>query len=209
VKKICLSLFVAFLLCGCLFKTSDPAAERAFAVYQELHVSLPEHPVTLEYILNRTGRENHCAARIAFARWLILDGVKTPQAILDREKARIELNTFAGFLPSDNINYETGGQPEYPAEIPHISAAEKAALILDDGATEPLELLRKVRIAHAEAVAAMNEFALDNSPQKRLAYVICCIRLADAIGVSPAGLSDLDEFEQRFDSANARWEKSY
>ncbi len=208
-KKICLSLFIPLLSGGCLIKTSDPAAEKAFHVYQELHVNLPLNPVTLEYALGRADRENHNAVRIAFAKLHILDGIQTPQAILEREKARVELNTFIGFLPSDDISYEAGNSLECPAEIPHISAVEKAALIIDDGATPPLELLRKVRIAHIEAIAAMNEFALDNSPQKRLEYIICCIRLADVIGVSPAGLSNLDEFEQRFDSANARWEKNY
>ena len=208
-KKNLFAPVILLLLCGCMIRTSDPAAERAFEVYHDLHIQLPAAPITLEQALGKTAPENHSAVRIAFAQIHILQNLHTPQAILTREKARIKLNTMLGYLPSDNIIYAEGTSTVCPAEIPHISAVEKTALILDDGQTPPLELLCKVRLAHADAAAAMNEAALDDSPEKRLNYVISCIRLAAAIGVYPEQLNDLGEFEKRFDSANARWRKSH
>ena len=198
-----------FWLCGCMISASDPAAERAFEVYHQLHTLLPDAPLDMKDVLERAAAVDRTAVRIAWAELYFLKDLRTVQAVAKREKARITLNTLLGFLPSDPVVYDLETSPALPVELPHASAVEKAALIIDDGKIPPLELLRLARLAHVEAVTAMNEAEMENSPEKRLAYAVACIRLADVIGVAPEKLDEVEVFEERFNSANVRWEKSH
>ena len=197
------------LLCccsGCLMTVSDPEAENAADIYRELHKKLPDKAVTLSAALAQVPREKHADVRIAFAQLAANQTAKEklPTLRLLAEKARVELNVLLGFLPADLVVYDCSGALVMPAEIAHIAAAEKAALIIDGGKSEPLELLKKIRIAHAEAVARMNQLHNSSWVVHRFEYAAACIHLAQLIGVEPENLDKLDHYEKRFDNAAAR-----
>ena len=201
---------VTVLCAGCLFTASDPEAERAVEIYNELHSHLPQKTVDLKSALAMTPPEKHTPVRLAFAK---LEAVKKnpaePKLRGWGEKVRVELNVLLGFLPSDMVDYDTAGAWNVPVEISHAGAAEKAALIIDGGKTAPLELLKKVRLAHVDVVDAMNLLGVDDSPVNRYACVAACIRLAGIVGVAPEDLDKLEEYEKRFNAASSRWQKSH
>lgn len=200
---------VVLLCAGCLFTASDPEAEKAVEIYNELHSHLPQKTVDLQDALSMVPPEKHVAVRLAFAK---LETVRrypaAPELRVWGEKARVELNTLLEFLPSDMVDYDTAGAWNVPEEISHPAAAEKAALIIDGGKSAPLELLKKVRFAHADAVEAMNLTAQTDTPVNRYAYVAATIRLAGIVGVEPGELDKLEVYEKRFNAASSRWQKS-
>ena len=207
-KKFCFLPLLMFCA-GCLITASDPEAEKAAEVYRELHSALPEKPVSPEAALKMVPGEKAPEVRLAFARLAI--GKKEPSSPAWRvqcEKARVELNVLLGFLPADMISYDTAGALDVPPEISHVEAAEMAALIIDNGCSEPLGVLKNVRFAHADAVKAMNDLAVSATAENNLAYVTACIRLASVIGVEPDKLDKLEEYEKRFNAASSRWKKS-
>ena len=202
---------------GCLLiSVSDSDAEKAVDIYESLHVPLPKEPLKLADALNMTPPEKQLEVRLTFGELAYADREKNPAPALVgwKEKKRIELNVLLGFLPSDKITYDTAGllNTLMPQEISHVAAAEKAALILDRGSSDPLELLKKVRLAHADAVRAMNNRQINSSGNRMmldLSYYTACVRLAGIIRVPPEKLDQLGEYEKRFDAAQSRWKKSH
>jgi len=198
-RKYLFMLPVLFFTAGCLQFSHDPAAEKAAAVSLELHKHLPSGRVALDDALKLAPAAKHPAIRGAFAQLLCASGRKDNLAMLKAEKARIELNVLLGFLPEDIIAYAPGGALDCPAEIPAVTAVEKAALICRPDA-EPLEMLRKLRLTHLEAVYALNRHC-------PCTYVRHCIDLADIAGVDFNEIYDLSEYEKRFDDAMSRRQK--
>jgi len=215
-RKLFLAVLPLFINGCLLISVSDPDAEKAVDIYESLHIPLPEKPLKLADALNMTPPEKHLKVRLTFGELAYADLEKDPAPSLIgwKEKKRIELNVLLGFLPSDKIAYDTAGvlNAAMPEEISHVTAAEKAALILDRGSSDPLELLEKVRLAHVDAVRAMNNKQISSSGNRMmldLAYYSACVRLADIIGVPPEKLDRLTEYEKRFDAAQSRWKKSH
>lgn len=200
------------LLCctGCLLTVSDPEAEGAVEIYNELHSHLPEKSIDLATALRMAPAENAADVRLAFAKLEMLKNNPGKAEIRVRgEKARVELNVMLGFLPADEVVYQTDGALTVPEEISHIGAAEKAALIINGGKKTPLKLLQAVRFAHVDAVAAMNLLMSADTPENRFSYFAACIRLAAVIGVKPEQLDKLEEYEKRFNAASSRWQKEH
>lgn len=205
-KNLFFLLVILLLGGGCI---ADPDAELAAAIYYELHTDLPKNPITLDNALEKCEKQDASLVRTAFARMQTARLERTPETVLDAEKARIQLNTAMGYLPGDNIAYDLDAVMDCPAEPPPVTVAEKAALIINHGVEQPLTLLCKVRLAHADAVMAMNQKKHFPGHVNNLNYFIACVNLADAIGIPLEQLDKLENYEKRFDAAGVRWEKNH
>ena len=199
-------LTVLLITGGCI---SDPDAELAAAIYYELHSGLPKSPITLDSALEKCDASHHSMVRIAFAQMQLARLERSPENILNAEKSRIRLNTCLGYLPGDSIPYDLESSLECPAEPPPVTTAEKAALIIDQGQSRPLQLLCKVRLAHADAVMAMNQKKHTPGHTANLNYFIACVKLSEAIGIPLEQLDKLENYEKRFDAAGVSWEKNH
>lgn len=199
------------LLClfasGCLITVSDPEAEAAVEMICRQARRIPETPLSLKEVLEKLPSTEHLTVRIAFASLLLAEKERNAGNIMRGEKARITLNTLLGFLPGDSLHYDLTGVWECPEELPAVSTAEKAALIIDGGKTPAATLLTRVRLAHLQAVTAMNDKTEKPTAGNSFAYLRACVLLAREIGVPPEQLEALDEYEKRFDAARERQRK--
>lgn len=189
---------------GCLVLTEDPAADKAAALYSLAVKPELRQVITLEKALTLVKTGDRVKIRRLFA---LYSWAKENNNLLMTEKGRVELNTFLGFLPEAVIGYETIKYEGSPSELPPVESAEKTALILDGGSTPVLEVVRKVRIAHANAVLWMNQIEKENSTRNRFYYMLKCLDLAAVIGVDLPELHDLSCYEKRFDDALERGRK--
>ena len=191
---------------GCLIFTNDPAADKAAAAYCKLMMPVNSGKITLSEALPKAQTPaEKLRIRRCFAMYLWSKENKMPASI---ELWRIKLNTQLGFLPESRIEYSGDQYSLCPDELPTVETAEKAAFIISDGKIPTLELAAKVRSAHLEAVTAMNFLHKNPIPSARITYLNKCLDLAGAIGVDLPQLNELDDYEQRFDAAAARWKKS-
>lgn len=185
------------LSAGCIGFYRDPAAEKAVRSYRNWVKEFPAKPLNREELF----RKNPCRKgeiRELFARYSTAKADNDPA---EAEICRVKLNFFAGYLPEAQLEYDLAGALDYPEEIADVISAEKAALIIDGGRTPAAELLCKVRIAHAQAVRAMQK---RSTPREKLNYFKACLFLAEVIGVDLPELSALKSYVIRFDGAQKR-----
>lgn len=205
-KKSIFLLPFLLLTGGCVWFQTDPAAEKAAAVYCRDKKVPPL--VTLEIALKRVAPSYHPDIRVEFARLAAAKRSKkrnSPEQLLQYEESRLKLNAMLGFWPQDMISYVTVGVLE--EKLPELPPAEdvgKAALICRGGDMPAAELLGKVHLAYVRAVYACNMAESSPGPETARDRLISYVRLAEISGIPYSELTDLSGYLNRFERAAKR-----
>lgn len=197
---------IMLLVCGCIcLEKKDQAADDAAEKYRKAFRNADFSSISLDDALKKQICGGKLALRREFAGLHFAKLSKNPAMA---EQKRIRINLMLQLAPDTQVKYNTAGAFDCPEEIPHAGAAEKAALIIDNGESDVAELISKVRDAHINAVVKMNDANDTPNARTKYEYLAACLDLCEKIGIDLTELCDLEKYENRFDSAMYRWEKS-
>lgn len=215
-KKIILSGVLLLLCGGCVIHWEDDNAAGAVKEYQRLLTAKAPETLNLAGAAALSPVQNRNLVRREFAK-LRMAEILIPlyreskqydlfrQAVLDGETARINLNSLLGFHPQVKIAYDTAGAFEVPGELPTLENMEKAALISAGGQGNIPDILRRVHLAYAAAIAAYDAAAHAVTPEQHCIRegqrILRCLELTAAVGITYAELGNVNSMAGRFDAA--------